>query len=187
VLGTKVALTRLKNAAKLGLSESSDPGDSENSYRAFIDKVRIADPEQASLMNVEPPTVAQVQALLEPRQALIEYLVTPRKTYLWVVDKNRSHALVVRASQKDLAAKVQALRSAISDLKPLKDYQILARDLYQQLIAPATSLINGKELIIVPHDALHYLPFQALYSERGRYLVEDHAVTYLSSASLMHS
>jgi CHAT domain-containing protein len=32
---------------------------------------------------------------------------------------------------------------------------------------------------------LHYLPFQALYSARGRYLVEDHSVTYLSSASLM--
>jgi CHAT domain-containing protein len=45
--------------------------------------------------------------------------------------------------------------------------------------------MNGKKLIIVPHDVLHYLPFQVLYSTQGRYLVEDHSVTYLSSASLL--
>jgi CHAT domain-containing protein len=185
MLGTKIELTRIKNTATLGLSELSNPEDSEYSYRAFFDKVRKIDPEQASLMTVEPLNVTQVQALLEPGQALLEYLVTPRKTYLWVIDKNRSHALVLPVLQKDLAAKVQASRGAISEFKPLKDYQTLARDLYQHLIAPATSLIDGKELIIVPHDVLHYLPFQALYSARGRYLVEDHSVTYLSSASLM--
>jgi len=80
---------------------------------------------------------------------------------------------------------VEALRNAISDLKPLKQYQAIALDLYQQLIEPAKSFIKDKELIIVPHDVLHYLPFQALYSTDGKYLVEDHSVTYLSSASLL--
>jgi len=39
--------------------------------------------------------------------------------------------------------------------------------------------------LIVPHDVLHYLPFQALLSPRGRYLIQDYPITYLSSASLM--
>jgi CHAT domain-containing protein len=53
------------------------------------------------------------------------------------------------------------------------------------LVVPARGFISSKELIIVPHGVLHYLPFQALYSTDGKYLVEDFPVTYLSSASLM--
>jgi CHAT domain-containing protein len=183
MLGTKVQLTRTKSADALGLAQLSDPDDSEEAYRTFFEKVRKADPEQASLMTVEPLTLKQVQALLEPGQMLLEYLVTPRRTYLWVVDRNQAHGLMISLSKKDLAAKVQALRGALSELRPLKDYQILAQHLYKQLIGPAIPLLKGKELIIVPHDALHYLPFQALYSSREKYLIEDYSVTYLSSAS----
>ena len=45
--------------------------------------------------------------------------------------------------------------------------------------------ITGKELIIVPHDVLHYLPFHALLSPQGHYLIEAYPVYYLSSASLI--
>ena len=45
--------------------------------------------------------------------------------------------------------------------------------------------IRGKELIIVPHDVLHYLPFQALMASDNRYLIEKYPIYYLSSASLM--
>jgi CHAT domain-containing protein len=38
---------------------------------------------------------------------------------------------------------------------------------------------------VVPHDVLHYLPFHALYSPQEKYLVEDHTISYLSSASLL--
>jgi CHAT domain-containing protein len=185
MLGTKVQLTRTKSADAFGLAQSSDPEDSEEAYRALFEQVRKSDPEQASLMTVEPLALKEVQALLEPGQALIEYLVTPRKTYLWVIDRNQTHGLMIPLTQKAVAAKVQDLRAAISELRPLKDYQKLAVDLHKHLIAPATRLIRAKELIVVPHDALHYLPFQALYSTQGRYLVEDHSVTYLSSASLL--
>jgi CHAT domain-containing protein/Flp pilus assembly protein TadD len=185
MLGTKVHLTRTKNEDALGLGQSSDPEDSEEAYRAFFEQVLTTDPEQASLMTVEPLTLKEVQALLEPGQALLEYLVTPRKTYLWVIERNQAHGAMIPLTQKALAAKVQELRTAISELRPAMEYQKLALDFYRQLIAPAIPFVKGKELIIVPHDALHYLPFQALYSPQGKYLVEDHSLTYLSSASLL--
>ena len=188
MLGTKVQLTRTKSlptANKIGFAESIDQEDSEEAYRLFLDKLRETDPEQRSLMTVEPLNLKQVQALLEPEQTLLEYLVTSDKIFLWVVDKQRVRALTIPLSQKELVAKVQALRSAIADLKPFKEYQAIARDLHQQLVAPAKSFISGKELIIVPHGVLHYMPFQALYSQEGKYLVEDYSVTYLSSSSLM--
>jgi CHAT domain-containing protein len=150
-----------------------------------LDKLRKADPEQASLMTVEPLTLKQVQALLEPGQTLVEYLVTPSKTYLWMVDKRRSQSLEISISRKELARNIEALRTAISEVRPLAEYQRIARDLYEQLVRPATSFVGGKELVIVPHDILHYLPFQALYAAKGNYLLEDYSVTYLSSASLL--
>src|SRR5262249_22548388 len=57
--------------------------------------------------------------------------------------------------------------------------------LYQELIQPILPYASGKELIIVPHDVLHYLPFHALRSPDGRYLIEKYPVYYLSSASLL--
>ena len=45
--------------------------------------------------------------------------------------------------------------------------------------------MRGKELLIIPHDVLHYLPFQALLSSQSKYLIQDYPVYYLSSASLM--
>jgi CHAT domain-containing protein len=150
-----VQLTRTKNADALDYAQLSDAEDSEEAYQAFFDKVRKGDPEQASLMTVEPLTLKQVQALMESQQTLLQYLVTPHKIYLWVVNKQQARGFTIPLAQKKLVAKVDALRTAISDLKPLKQYQAIARDLYQQLIEPAKSFIKDKELIIVPHDVLH--------------------------------
>src|SRR5262249_34122324 len=59
------------------------------------------------------------------------------------------------------------------------------QELYRLLIAPAVPHIKGKELLIVPHDVLHYLPFHALVGSDGRYLIEKYPIYYLSSASLL--
>ncbi|MBI2365451.1 MAG: CHAT domain-containing protein [Deltaproteobacteria bacterium] len=191
MLGTKVRLSKVRSISveeELSLTEPnslSGGEDEEGRYQALVEKARKQHPEQASLMSVEPLTLKQVQALLEPRQALLEYLVTPQRIYLWVLEKERVRALTIPLSQKELIAKVQALRTAISDLKPLKEYQTIARELYEQLLTPAISLVRAKELIIVPHGVLHYLPFQALYSAKGKYLVEDYSLTFVSSASLI--
>jgi CHAT domain-containing protein len=63
--------------------------------------------------------------------------------------------------------------------------QRIARDLYGELLSPVASVMKGKDLIVVPQDVLHYLPFHALYSPEGKYLVEGHTISYLSSASLL--
>jgi CHAT domain-containing protein len=57
--------------------------------------------------------------------------------------------------------------------------------LYQALIAPLyPDLAAYPRWLIVPHGALHYVPFHALYTG-DRYLVEDHAISYLPSASVL--
>ena len=62
---------------------------------------------------------------------------------------------------------------------------MLSQELYKLLIEPVLPHIKGKELIIVPHDVLHYLPFQTLLGPDNRYLIEKYPIYYLSRASLM--
>jgi len=80
---------------------------------------------------------------------------------------------------------VKTLRESIFTLGERDKFNEAAGVLYKQLIEPLVPHIKGKELIIVPHDVLHYLPFHALVGPDGRYLIEKYPVYYLSSASLL--
>ena len=157
----------------------------QKAYGAFLAKVRRENPEQSSLMNVEPLKLKEVQQLLEPGQTLLEYFVGAERTMLWVVDSASVYAIPLRLPRAELVQKVNALRQSIAELKPVEQYQKLSRGLYKILIEPARPHIRGKELVIVPHDVLHYLPFQALYADDKKYLIEQYPVSYLSSASLL--
>jgi CHAT domain-containing protein len=67
-----------------------------------------------------------------------------------------------------------------------KAYERSLSDLYEVLIRPIEREIDGKKnLVIVPHGMLHYLPFQALLSKEGRYLIESFTISYLPSASVL--
>jgi CHAT domain-containing protein len=57
--------------------------------------------------------------------------------------------------------------------------------LYGLLIAPLSDdLAAHQQLIVVPHGALHYLPFHALYDGTS-FLLEEYEISYLPAASLL--
>ncbi len=61
------------------------------------------------------------------------------------------------------------------------------KELYRFLIQPMLDehiQLEGRKCIIVPHGMLHQVPFVALLSDTGRYLVEDTAITIAPSASV---
>lgn len=57
--------------------------------------------------------------------------------------------------------------------------------LYDLLIKPVEELIKGKKLVIVPHGILHTIPFETLQGKNGRYLIEDHVVSYAPSLNVL--
>ncbi|MBE0642548.1 MAG: CHAT domain-containing protein [Bacteroidetes bacterium] len=70
--------------------------------------------------------------------------------------------------------------------------------MYSLLVAPVAPALHGiTQLYVVPHGPLHHLPFQALvnpmhidmgtgrHMARPRYLIEDFAIAYLPSASVL--
>jgi CHAT domain-containing protein len=207
VLGTKVQLANVKSGlvheeialqeriaglkAKLA-SVDENAGDlrkelreAERAYNSFLTKVRKQNKEQTSLMAVEPLTLKEVQELLQSGTTLVEYFVGPVTTRVWIIEKERMQYVGIHISKQDLAERVKTLRDSIFALGEKEKFNESSTSLYQQLIQPILPYVNGKELIIVPHDVLHYLPFHALMGPDGRYLIEKYPVYYLSSASLL--
>jgi len=154
-------------------------------YQAFVDRVRKENLEQASLMTVEPVTVREVQALLPEGTTLLEYLVTEQETVVWVVDRSGVEAVRLAAPRSALVTEVRALRNAIAELTSIEAVQRHAGALYERLVAPVRPHIRYDRLLIVPHDVLHYLPFAALRTPEGRWLVEGYTLATLPSASVL--
>jgi CHAT domain-containing protein len=61
--------------------------------------------------------------------------------------------------------------------------QARLRDLYMGLIAPILNKLQGKHLLIVPHESLHCVPFHALYDGKN-YLIDSYSISYAPSASI---
>ena len=154
-------------------------------YRAFLERVRKESVEQASLMRVEPVTLTEIQALLPEGTTLLEYLTGRDDTVVWVIDRHRAEVVRLPVDYQTLLGQVRQFRGAIANQAPLRDVQTRATALYRRLFEPARGEIRGTRLVIVPHGVLHYLPFGALRSPDGRWLVEDFALATLPSASVL--
>lgn len=157
----------------------------QKAYTDFLTRVRQENKEQASLMSVEPLTLKQLQELLDPGHTVVEYFLPRGRAMLWVVEKDRVRFVRLNLNRSELISKVSALRESIQKVDGKEKFKELSQELYRVLIEPALPHIQGKELLIIPHEVLHYLPFQALLSPQGRYLIQDYPIHYLSSASVM--
>jgi CHAT domain-containing protein len=195
-LQARMSALRAKLAAQQGESEedeeTADPKqlmreleEAQKAYNDFLAKVRKENKEQASLMNVEPLSLKETQQLLDPGVTMLEYFVVAERVLLWVVEKDRIRYVTSPISRRDLVSKVGVLRESVFQVGEKEKFRASAQELYKLLIEPALPHIRGKELLIVSHDVLHYVPFQALISAQGKYLIQDYPVYYLSSASLM--
>ncbi len=59
------------------------------------------------------------------------------------------------------------------------------RQLYDELIGPIRALLQKSNLVVIPHDFLHYVPFHALY-DGERYLIDRFTISYAPSASVYY-
>jgi CHAT domain-containing protein len=147
------------------------------------------------------PSVDQAAKLIpDPNTALLEYVVTEEKTHLFVLTKRQPLCPAIRGDssrsavalnvytldikQKDLAARVESFRSRLASLVLLS--QAPARDLYDLLLGGARAELQNKtNLIIVPDGVLWELPFQALQPAPQRFLIEDSAISYAPSLTVL--
>ena len=163
-------------------------------YEAYETRIYAAHPELKVKRGAgDPITIAEVAPLIrDPRTALLEFVVAPEKTYLFVLTKNAGDVSAeidikvypIAISASDLAGRVQGFRRELANNS--LDFKDHSQELYEILLGPARKALEGKTTVcIVPADGLWELPFQALLSEPDKYFLEDHAVLYAPSLSVL--
>lgn len=153
--------------------------------------------------------VKTVRALLQPKQALLEYFVGNRHIYLFVI---RHDTFMVQKVPLDFPLNdwIEQLRHGIHGYhgiveefkkpdvlrrKCLDQYHEFAPKLYQKLVAPVQKWLpeQGK-IVIVPDGPIGLVPFDALLTAVPEdksdfssypYLFRKHTISYAYSATLL--
>ncbi|MGH9832340.1 MAG: tetratricopeptide repeat protein [Blastocatellia bacterium] len=161
-------------------------------YEAFQTALYAAHPElKAQRGEVELLTLEQARDLLpDTRSALLEYVVTDERTYLFALTGNAAGTAIelkvypLEIKRKELDDRAAKFRETLAKGSP--GFRQPARELYDLLLKPAVAQLQGKNsLVIVPDGALWELPFQALQPSPTRYLIEDCAIAYAPSLTAL--
>jgi CHAT domain-containing protein len=163
----------------------------QSQHQVILERIEKSNAELASLVSINPLKANEIQALLDADTALLEYFVGFEDRFVFVVTKEKILAVRLNVDSKRLFQRIRdfrarAVEGITLDRLSKKTYERSVSELYDILIQPIEEEISGKKhLVIVPHGMLHYLPFQALLSKRGKYLIESFTVSYLPSASVL--
>ena len=144
-------------------------------------KLRTVAPELASLVTVSQVTTGDIQSLLQREETLIEFYYQGDDLYAFALSKDAVKA--VKLNGANLLAEIGQFRTGLEDRRTRR-YAEFSQKLYDRLIKPIEPLVTTRQLLIVPHGVLHYLPFSALQSGTEN-LVDRYSIRHLPSASVM--
>lgn len=161
-------------------------------YRSFQDALYVTHPnlrirsgDTASL------STGDLNRLTSDDTAYLEYVAAKDGVSLFVLSKNKSdgapevkiYSITIKPEQ--LNRKVNEFHDSLAEQR--LGYATAARELYTLLIAPAEQQLRGVGTIcIIPDSFLWNLPFQALMTPNEQFLIEDHALYYAPSLSVLH-
>ncbi|MCE7986227.1 MAG: CHAT domain-containing protein [Caldilinea sp. CFX5] len=153
--------------------------------------IRNADYAQDAVYHRAAPII--MQPALATDTLLLEYFTIQNRLLLFLVTGQDITVVELTVSLGQVKGLIERLhrhmqsvsRFPANQLAALeKQAQFLLQELYQCLLAPISERLAAyPKLIIVPHDALHYLPFHALY-DGAEYLIERYEISYLPNAAL---
>jgi CHAT domain-containing protein len=163
-------------------------------YNDFQTSLFAAHPElRAQRGQVQPLTIEEAAQLLpDSKSAFLEFVTAQDKSYLFVLTRKDEQDRVVPelkvyaipVTYKELKRKAERFREQLGqrDLT----FRPSSRNLFQLLINPARAQLIGKDaLVIVPDGPLWNLPFQALLGDDNRYLLEEYAISYAPSLTVL--
>ncbi|HEY0405674.1 MAG TPA: CHAT domain-containing tetratricopeptide repeat protein [Pyrinomonadaceae bacterium] len=179
----------------VAITNAIERGDSREAF-AFVEASRsrsllefvlsdksIVEIEREFAAVAHPLSLAEIQARLPERAQLVQYAVLPDRLAIWVVSKTRFDLIEKPVTAAELEKKIDDYQAAIIGKAAEASVRQAGRELYEILIPP--HLDGDKEICVVPDKSLHQLAFASLVSPAGKYLLEDFALFYAPSASVM--
>ena len=162
-------------------------------YEAFLTSLYVKHPElKVQRGEATPITATEAAALIpDPATAIVEFVVDEDRSYLMVLTRDRKAASPLKLTLHPIKITANQLSDRVNEFRRMLaerdlNYQDAARQLYDLLLKPAEEQLRGKKtLCIVPDRALWELPFQALQPKTGTHLIEDVALFYAPSLSVL--
>jgi len=160
------------------------------------ERIVQSSPELASLVMVRPTNVAEIQQLLPPNETLVEYYGDEINLFVFVVShddvkgiKLKTHEIgkKIHDFRKNIMIDLEIDRGvAVNNRADIRLDQVVkcGQALYNDLIRPLDDIVTTKNITIVPHGELHYLPFNALHTGK-EYLIDRYSIRLLPSANVM--
>jgi CHAT domain-containing protein len=163
-------------------------------YAALQTNLYAAHPEiRTQRGEMDPIRVEEAQQLLNTDSAFVEFAVTDDKLFAFVwsggagrQEPAKLQVFVQPIEREKLGELVEQFRRQLAgrDL----GFRATASRLYQLTLGPVGGSLKRKEkLVVVPDDVLWNLPFQALVSPAGRYLLEDYSISYAPSLTALQA
>lgn len=149
-------------------------------YEEALTRLKLTDPQYATLRSVETLGQAEVSRLLDEQTTMLSFFVTPEGVVAFILTRDSLRAVELRAGEQELSEAVRTLR----DFASLEEAPVVLTDLYARLITPLKPQLKTRVVCIIPHGILHYVPFAALTDGR-RYLGDEHTLFTLPSASAL--
>ena len=147
-------------------------------------------------------SIQQIQKILQPQQAILEYTITDSFIFVLQIQKDRIDLHQIR-NDFALKAKTEALYQTIINHPMAIDssyqyysqqkstFKTLSYSLYQKLFLPLCGSPLPEELIIIPDQTLWQIPFECFLKDtlqsqftQMNYLAHDYAISYNYSSTL---
>ncbi len=158
----------------------------QKDYRQLVDELVNHNPDYSSVMSVEPPAVSDIQGQIDDQTVLISYWISEDQLFIWTLSTESLSFHSVEISRADIEKLVTQVRTLIR-FKVREELDPVMKELYQRLIQPVKDIIiDYDKICIIPHRSLHFLPFHALIQGNNRYMIEDHVMYYVPSASIFY-
>ncbi len=151
--------------------------------------IRLQSPAYAAINQPTKFTLQsqEIQQLLDDDTLLLEYYLSEKRSYLWVISKDQvsSYELPPQAEIEQLAQQFRNDIASETENKPE-----LGQQLSKILLAPAAQELGNKRLLIVGDGTLQSIPFAALplpNSPTQKPLIVNHELITLPSASSLEA
>lgn len=174
-----VAADIRKKAEELSTTFIEGNPDAENQLAKLEKSVTLANPNGSKSSSERRP-IAPFN--LPEQTAIISYFFTLSGELLaFVIEKNQPvRSVKLSVSEKEADALARSVRTKIGDRVFFKSD---GKVIYDRLMAPLA--VNADHIIIVPDKSLWKIPFQALSRDGESYLIEQTAISYAPSVSLL--
>jgi CHAT domain-containing protein len=164
----------------------------EHQFEQLESRIAKEAPKLKELMTGQTATLDQVQrSAAEGDYDVLYYVVMEHALILWHIGSGGVEVKNVFLPHVQLLEKAAALRNSLVARRDSPDARFdenTSRQLFLYLVQPVLASIKSHHLILLPHEELNSIPFEALEDPAtGKYLGETFAISYAPSATILAS